>query len=261
MARITIQDILGTDNVGASRPVIMSNFKILADAINRMQAFLNTSPSGGQLNVGSLNIERFSQPITTELLRLEASARIDGRLRVGQSITVGTGSSDPESSFATDLSIGRALRVGNPTGIAPPINVSRFGMGLSLESLLILGSNSFAAFPAGTISVLEGSGATTQGRNNIVIDWSSTSTATLSNGTHGQILIVRSMTSALVSSTYTLNGPGGAIALLQGITSTNASKANVTLMFVATNPSSSLTAGSWVVIGVGEGPGITIDVQ
>ena len=55
MATVTITEILGGDNIAASRIVLNNNFTLLQNAINTLETRLNTSyVPGGSLNVGDV---------------------------------------------------------------------------------------------------------------------------------------------------------------------------------------------------------------
>lgn len=84
MATVTITDILGGDNIAASRIVINNNFTLLQNAINTLETRLNTSyVPGGSLNVGDIQVLRYNRVITTNIVLVQASAQIDGNLSVG----------------------------------------------------------------------------------------------------------------------------------------------------------------------------------
>lgn len=88
MATITIQEMLGGDNIALSRPVINSNFNILKDAINTVENYLNTSPVGGELTVGKITVNIGSNVVTDVNFVNQTSARIEGNLQVLKSLTI-----------------------------------------------------------------------------------------------------------------------------------------------------------------------------
>jgi len=66
MATITITEILGGDNIAASRVVLNNNFTLLQNAINTLETRLNTSyVPGGSLNVGDVQVLKYTRAITT----------------------------------------------------------------------------------------------------------------------------------------------------------------------------------------------------
>jgi hypothetical protein len=84
MATVTITEILGGDNIAASRIVINNNFSLLQNAINTLETRLNTSyVPGGSLNVGDAQILKYNRNITTNIFLVQASAQIDGNLSLG----------------------------------------------------------------------------------------------------------------------------------------------------------------------------------
>lgn len=82
MATISIKDILGTDNVSASRLTQNSNFKILADGVNKLETFLNTTPAGGELKIRNIKLLQGSNPLTYIGFECETSAKVNGNLTV-----------------------------------------------------------------------------------------------------------------------------------------------------------------------------------
>lgn len=84
MATVTITEILGGDNIAASRIVINNNFTLLQNAINTLETRLNTSyVPGGSLNVGDAQILKYNRPVTQTIFLVQASAQIDGNLSLG----------------------------------------------------------------------------------------------------------------------------------------------------------------------------------
>lgn len=84
MAVVTITEILGGDNIAASRVVINNNFTLLQNAINTLETRLNTSYTpGGALNVGSIQALKYTRAISTNIFLVQASAQIDGNLSLG----------------------------------------------------------------------------------------------------------------------------------------------------------------------------------
>lgn len=84
MATVTITEILGGDNIAASRIVLNNNFSLLQNAINTLETRLNTSyVPGGSLNAGDVQILKYNRAAATNLLLCQGSAQIDGNLSLG----------------------------------------------------------------------------------------------------------------------------------------------------------------------------------
>jgi len=84
MATVTITEILGGDNIAASRIVLNNNFTLLQNAINTLETRLNTSyVPGGSLNVGDVQILKYNRAVTQNIFLLQASGQIDGNLSLG----------------------------------------------------------------------------------------------------------------------------------------------------------------------------------
>jgi hypothetical protein len=89
MATVTITEILGGDNIAGSRITINDNFKKLANAINTIETYLDTSfTPGAALNVGSALIKRYTRPTTDQIFTCEATGLFSGNLNVGTSLGV-----------------------------------------------------------------------------------------------------------------------------------------------------------------------------
>lgn len=89
MATITITEMLGSDNVAGSRITINENFKKLANGINTIENFLDTSfVPGAALNVGSALIKKYTRPITDQIFTCEATGLFGGNLNVSQDFGV-----------------------------------------------------------------------------------------------------------------------------------------------------------------------------
>ena len=89
MATITITEILGNDNIAGSRVTINDNFKKVANAINTLETYLDTSfVPGAALNVGSALIKKYTRPITDQIFSCEATGLFGGNLNVGQDLGV-----------------------------------------------------------------------------------------------------------------------------------------------------------------------------
>jgi len=122
MSQVTIQDILSSDNVSASRATIMSNFRTLADSVNKMQLLLDVNQNGGALTVGGLTLQRKANPTSAFILNVEASGSIAGRLTINQNLVVGT-SNNLESVFNERLSVIGEFKTVGKTVIEGPIKV------------------------------------------------------------------------------------------------------------------------------------------
>lgn len=226
MAQIVIQDILGSDNVGASRSVIAANFKILSDGLNKIETYLNTTPSGGSINIGLLTIAKYTRPITDVILSCEASANIAGNITIG---TIGQGTtftinSAPTFNYAADFKKDvtfSKLTAGNTVSVKTK---------LSIEDLLIIPVNITS-----TIAVTSGLAidvAEVPSAINLEWDEDIEREVTLEDGVDGQILIIRN------SGTYTTgiltfsNTDGSTIISLSLATPANLSKVKLILQYV-----------------------------
>ena len=117
MAQITITEILGSDSMAASRPVIQSNFKILADEANKIETFLNTSEVGGSLSIGLVKINNKNKDNLDEvLLNCEGSAAFSGNVSIDEKLTIFGGLTIENSSEETIL--GSSASVGTFTSLA-----------------------------------------------------------------------------------------------------------------------------------------------
>jgi len=88
MAAITITEILGGDNIAGSRLTINDNFKKLANGLNTVETLLNTSPAGGALTVGDIQVSRFSRQVGDSIFRCQASGAFNGNLSVSLDLNV-----------------------------------------------------------------------------------------------------------------------------------------------------------------------------
>lgn len=266
MGKITIQDVLGSDNVGASRAVILSNIKLLADGINKLETFLNTTPAGGDLTIANILIKKH-EGITEdeELFHNQASSRIDGNLTVLQQLIVGTGQ-DETSEINSNLSItGKFIterpvennqeRTSNINGSISFGDIVSFG-GINLDGYL--------KYPVENESILEVLAFDTtseeiSGRNNITIQWDSEhNELELGDGYHGQILIVKNSGIKPNSESIELKHKeeeevtASRIIKYDEITSNELlEKITTVLIFEATNPDESQESkiiGKWKVI-------------
>lgn len=254
MAKITIQDIIGTDNVGASRSVIQANTKILCDAINKIETYLNTTPNGGDLNIGNVLVKKYSNPLTNEIFRCEASGRFEGNLTVLKALTIGTGVVGEVSTFLSDVSIGRQFTISRSLNSSNKTNISLFGSGLSISDIFTLEAEMTwpAVSPVVERDVL-GFNTTGLGKNNITFEWigGTVDTVRFSSGYDGQILVVKNKGAVPTGGSIIFQDPTTLLSIVEysGIISDAIlAKIVTTFMFVATNPSVSKTTGSWKVI-------------
>lgn len=87
MATITLKDILGSDNIAASRLDISKNFKTIQESLNTFEGYLNTS-ANGDVSVGNIKINIGANAVIDPLFKLEASGVIDGNLDIGGNLNV-----------------------------------------------------------------------------------------------------------------------------------------------------------------------------
>lgn len=107
MATVTITEILGGDNIAASRIILNNNFTLLQNSINTLETRLNTSyVPGGSLNVGDVQVLRYNRAASVNLFLCQGSAQIDGNLNLGtptNSSTLGlTGAATISSTLTVD---------------------------------------------------------------------------------------------------------------------------------------------------------------
>lgn len=185
MAQLTIKDILGSDNIASSRVDIASNFKTLVDGINKIETFLDTSPTGGTLAIGVATLKRYSKPITDIIFSCQASATIAGNLTIG---TIGSGTTvtfnsaptfNYASTFTKDLTVTK-LEAGNTVSIETLLSIS--------DRLVIpVGITTKTSVGAGTIVDTSDIPVSL----NLLWDTATATVVSLSAGEDGQILIIR----------------------------------------------------------------------
>lgn len=104
MATITLIDLLGTDNVAVSRTDINKNFQTAENAINTLETYLDTTPAGGSLSIGSVTLNIGANPIGTNLMANQGSASILGNLTLGLDASIGgTCIITGDTTLSTDL--------------------------------------------------------------------------------------------------------------------------------------------------------------
>lgn len=111
MATVTITEILGGDNIAASRIVLNNNFSLLQNAINTIETRLNTSyVPGGSLNVGDVQVLKYNRAVTQNIFLLQASGQIDGNL------SLGTPTNNSTLGVTGFLTVSQALTVNGQVG-------------------------------------------------------------------------------------------------------------------------------------------------
>jgi hypothetical protein len=91
MATITLTNLLGTDNVALSRTVLNQNFSTIENAINTLELYLNTTPAGGALTIGSVQINIGANSVNDVLFTNQGSGVFLGNLSVEQNLNLPTG--------------------------------------------------------------------------------------------------------------------------------------------------------------------------
>ena len=123
MATITLTQILGGDNIAASRVTINQNFQALANAFNSIGTSLDTAATPGPaLGVGSVIINAYTRPLTTQIFTCQASGLFAGNLNVSQNLGVtlaltvgGNGVFHKSLTFDGTGAVGSTLSIGIPT--------------------------------------------------------------------------------------------------------------------------------------------------
>jgi len=117
MATVTITEILGGDNIAASRIVLNNNFTLLQNAINTLETRLNTSyVPGGSLNVGDAQILKYNRAVTQNIFLLQASGQIDGNLSLGTPTNNSTLGITGFLTVSQTLTVGEAVSFTNVSG-------------------------------------------------------------------------------------------------------------------------------------------------
>ena len=120
MATITMIDLLGTDNVAVSRTDINTNFQTVENAVNTLETYLDTTPAGGSLAVGSTTINLGANAVTDILFSNQGSSSISGDMTVALSLTVGGVSTLTSATVPNQL-----LLTG--TGVSPQVIIGSAG--------------------------------------------------------------------------------------------------------------------------------------
>jgi hypothetical protein len=197
MATYTITDILGSDNMASSRKEIASNFKILADGLNKTETFLNSSPSGGELNIANVLVKKYTKTTTDTIFTCEAGMAA-ANLALSETLSV-TGT----SSLKGKVTIGT---VGNTTSDLEVANGNISATGNIKAGAIILPVDITPI--AASLTAL----STVNLASSISIDWNSSQTLNLSNNdgvADGKLLIIRNING---SGTYTIQSGGVTIA-------------------------------------------------
>ena len=119
MATVTITEILGGDNIAASRIVLNNNFSLLQNAINTIETRLNTSyVPGGSLNVGDVQVLKYNRAVTQNIFLLQASGQIDGNLSLGTPTNNSTLGVTGFLTVSQDLTVNRIVGFTN-YGVMP----------------------------------------------------------------------------------------------------------------------------------------------
>ena len=114
MAAITITEILGGDNIAGSRLTINDNFKKLANGLNTIETLLNTSPAGGSLSIGNVQVLKYSRPVTDTLFTCQAAGQFEGGLLVSKDLGV-----SQSVNVALDLTVSRNITFASTPGGTP----------------------------------------------------------------------------------------------------------------------------------------------
>ena len=117
MATVTITEILGGDNIAASRVVLNNNFTLLQNAINTLETRLNTSyVPGGSLNVGDVQVLKYNRAVSTNIFLCQASGQIDGNLSIGTALSPSAVAVLGSISASTTLGVDGAVNFNNTAG-------------------------------------------------------------------------------------------------------------------------------------------------
>ena len=123
MATVTITEILGGDNIAASRIVINNNFTILQNAVNTLETRLNTSyVPGGSLNIGDVQILKYNRAVTQNIFLLQGSGQIDGNLSLGTPTNAATLNITGLIQASQSLTVNEAVTFNNVPGTQAFVN-------------------------------------------------------------------------------------------------------------------------------------------
>ena len=119
MATINLTQLLGTDNISMTRPVINQNFTTVQNAINNLELYLNTTPAGASLGIGNIQINLGANNINTTLFSCAATGIFQGSLTINQILSV-----VGVSSFTGTVSLENGLNL-NGTGATAVFNIGQ----------------------------------------------------------------------------------------------------------------------------------------
>lgn len=129
MSSITLQMLLGTENVGASRTVINSNSTITANSINALKAYLDTDVAGGSLTVGNLEIPIGANAVGDTLFSLAGSGSVTGNFTIGGTLGV------TSTTTWTGSSLFKNALVMDGSGASAVLTVGSAGQPVDLEHI------------------------------------------------------------------------------------------------------------------------------
>lgn len=153
MATISLIDLLGTDNVAVSRTDINKNFQTVENSVNTLETYLNTTPAGGALSIGSATLTLGANPIGTNLLVNQGSASIAGNLAVGLDLAL-TGS----ANITANASIDGSLTL-TGSGITPALTVGSAAIvPFTLQNVIFVETQLANATPINTVHTDGGAG-------------------------------------------------------------------------------------------------------
>jgi len=206
MATITIQEILGSDNIALSRPVINSNTIILKDAVNTIETYLNTTPVGGELSIGKITINIGSNIVTDVNFVNQTSARIEGNLQVLKSLTIEEACNlnnnlivKNNTTIERNSSIINYLDIQTRTTFEDVVNIDINDTVITVDEAILA-----------PIDVKDYGTTTKQGKNVLNIDLLGAGTETtpilqIGNGDVGQLLFVKFPIAPVASDTYEID--------------------------------------------------------
>lgn len=246
MAQITIQEILGDDNVALSRPKINSNFKVLRDGINTIEKFLNTTPVNGELSIGSITIPLGQGQVSDVKFISQTSVRIEGNLQILQELTV-----ENVCNFNDDVIVqdNVTFERNNDT-----INYFKSQTRTTFEDLINIDIDdtpvTIQEAVLAPIDVKDYGTTTKQGKNVLNIDLTGDGTSTsnviqLGQGDIGQLLIVRFLNTPTGPDTYYLDNTN-----FSSIYGSNLSVSGIGEVVDKSTMILSYTSNGWVVLSI-----------
>lgn len=109
---LNIKEILGTDNISASRFTINENFKVIENLLVNINSLVDTSSSGGAISVSKININSVNDDtlVCKGGVNFKKTLNIDGELTVNSKSTLKnldvTGDININPTLASDIKIG-----------------------------------------------------------------------------------------------------------------------------------------------------------